>query len=48
MAFQPMPLSRGALPFDHPEWIFELKYDGFSSPLAGTLVIWRAEKYEQR
>jgi len=29
MAFQPMPLSRRALPFDHPEWIFELKYDGF-------------------
>src|SRR5437016_6447947 len=31
MAFQPMPLSRRALPFDHPEWIFELKYDGFRS-----------------
>ncbi len=31
MAFQPMPLLRGALPFDHPEWIFELKYDGFRS-----------------
>ena len=29
MAFQPMPLSRRALPFDHAEWIFELKYDGF-------------------
>jgi len=29
MALQPMPLSRRALPFDHPEWIFELKYDGF-------------------
>ena len=26
-----MPLSRGPLPFDHPEWIFELKYDGFRS-----------------
>ena len=24
-----MPLSRRPLPFDHPEWIFELKYDGF-------------------
>jgi hypothetical protein len=22
MAFQPMPLSRRELPFDHPEWIF--------------------------
>jgi bifunctional non-homologous end joining protein LigD len=31
MAFQPMPLSRKPLPFDHPEWIFELKYDGFRS-----------------
>ena len=29
MAFQPMPLCRRPLPFDHPEWIFELKYDGF-------------------
>jgi bifunctional non-homologous end joining protein LigD len=24
-----MPLSRRPLPFDHAEWIFELKYDGF-------------------
>jgi bifunctional non-homologous end joining protein LigD len=31
MAFQPMPLSRKALPFDHPDWLFELKYDGFRS-----------------
>jgi bifunctional non-homologous end joining protein LigD len=31
MAFQPMPLSRRAAPFDHAEWIFELKYDGFRS-----------------
>ena len=31
MAFQPMPLSRKPAPFDHPEWVFELKYDGFSS-----------------
>jgi bifunctional non-homologous end joining protein LigD len=31
MAFQPMPLSRQPAPFDHPEWIFELKYDGFRS-----------------
>jgi bifunctional non-homologous end joining protein LigD len=29
VAIQPMPLSRRPLPFDHPEWIFELKYDGF-------------------
>ena len=31
MAFQPMQLSRRPAPFDHPEWIFELKYDGFRS-----------------
>src|SRR6202022_2103199 len=31
MASQPMPLSRRPLPFDHPEWVFELKYDGFRS-----------------
>jgi bifunctional non-homologous end joining protein LigD len=31
MAFRPMPLLRRPLPFDHPEWIFELKYDGFRS-----------------
>ena len=24
-----MPLGRRAAPFDHPDWIFELKYDGF-------------------
>ncbi len=24
-----MPLARRAAPFDHPDWIFELKYDGF-------------------
>lgn len=24
-----MPLGRRAEPFDHPEWLFELKYDGF-------------------
>src|ERR1700731_2688948 len=31
MAFQPMPLSRRPAPFDHPEWVFELKLDGFRS-----------------
>ena len=31
MAFQPMPLSRRPAPFDHPDWVFELKYDGFRS-----------------
>jgi len=24
-----MPLLRRPLPFDHPQWVFELKYDGF-------------------
>jgi bifunctional non-homologous end joining protein LigD len=27
-----MPLSRRPAPFDQPEWMFELKYDGFRSP----------------
>lgn len=29
MKYQPMPLGRRAVPFDDPEWLFELKYDGF-------------------
>src|SRR5438128_2420059 len=29
LQFQPMPLQRRSLPFDEPEWLFELKYDGF-------------------
>src|SRR5207245_2859693 len=29
LTFQHMPLSRRARPFNHPEWLFELKYDGF-------------------
>jgi ATP-dependent DNA ligase len=24
-----MTLARVAAPFDHPDWIFELKHDGF-------------------
>ena len=27
--WRPMPLLRATAPFDHPEWIFELKHDGF-------------------
>jgi len=27
--FQPMPLQRRSLPFDDPNWIYELKMDGF-------------------
>jgi hypothetical protein len=26
MLFQPMPLSRRAEPFNHPDWIFEIKW----------------------
>src|SRR5207249_4908029 len=28
-ALSPMPLLKRAAPFDDPNWIFELKYDGF-------------------
>src|SRR5256712_4595344 len=31
LQFQPMPLLKRAAPFDHPNWIFELKYDGYRS-----------------
>jgi len=27
--FQPMPLLKRAAPFDNPDWIYELKMDGF-------------------
>ena len=27
--FQPMPLRKRAAPFDDPNWIYELKMDGF-------------------
>jgi bifunctional non-homologous end joining protein LigD len=26
---EPMPLASFHAPFNHPDWIFELKYDGF-------------------
>ena len=26
---QPLPLSRRPQPFSHPDWLFEVKYDGF-------------------
>src|SRR5438093_3773893 len=29
MNFQPMPLLKRAAPFNHTDWLFELKYDGF-------------------
>ena len=27
----PMRLDQQAKPFDHPEWLFEVKFDGFRS-----------------
>jgi bifunctional non-homologous end joining protein LigD len=27
--WRPMPLLRAPAPFDHPDWLFELKHDGF-------------------
>jgi bifunctional non-homologous end joining protein LigD len=27
----PLPLSVRSTPFDHPDWIFEIKFDGFRS-----------------
>jgi len=29
LPLQPMPLRRRRDAFDHPDWLFELKYDGF-------------------
>src|SRR5437763_2289962 len=29
MQHRPMPLVRIPEPFDHPDWLFELKHDGF-------------------
>ena len=31
--FQPLPLSRARAPFSHPDWIFEIKWDGFRALL---------------
>jgi bifunctional non-homologous end joining protein LigD len=30
---QPLPLSRARAPFSHPDWIFEVKWDGFRALL---------------
>lgn len=27
--FQPLPLVRRPEPFSHPDWLYEIKYDGF-------------------
>src|SRR5215472_15584700 len=31
--FQPMPLDRAREPFSHPEWLYEIKHDGFRALL---------------
>jgi bifunctional non-homologous end joining protein LigD len=31
--FQPLPLSRARAPFSHPNWLFEIKWDGFRALL---------------
>lgn len=28
-SFEPLPLTRRPEPFSHPDWVFEVKYDGF-------------------
>ena len=33
MMFQPMPLGRRGEPFNHPDWLFEIKWDGFRALL---------------
>ena len=33
MLFEPMPLTRRAEPFNDPDWIFEIKWDGFRAIL---------------
>jgi len=32
--YTPMPVGRRREPFDHPDWIYELKYDGFRALLS--------------
>ena len=31
--FRPLPLSRAREPFSHPDWLFEIKWDGFRALL---------------
>jgi bifunctional non-homologous end joining protein LigD len=31
--FHPLPLSRARAPFSHPDWLFEVKWDGFRALL---------------
>lgn len=33
MLFTPIPLTRRAEPFSHPDWVFEIKWDGFRALL---------------
>ena len=30
-SFQPMPVGRSPRPFSHPDWIYEIKWEGFRS-----------------
>lgn len=48
----PMPLARRRVPFDDPDWCFELKYDGFRAlalvtPTDVTFVSRRGHPYKQ-
>jgi len=36
--FQFLPLVRRPEPFSHPDWLFEIKYDGFRWKPAGKQV----------
>ena len=36
-----MPLGRARDPFSHPEWIFEVKWDGFWSLVHIDRGVWR-------
>ncbi|MCZ6870166.1 MAG: hypothetical protein O7G84_11745 [Gammaproteobacteria bacterium] len=35
----PMRLTQQAKPFDHPEWLFEVKFDGFRALPASTVSV---------
>jgi ATP-dependent DNA ligase len=38
MQYQAMPLSRKAEPFSHPDWLFEVKWDGFRALLTSSMA----------
>jgi len=39
MNFQPMPLLKRAAPFDDPDWIYELKMDGFRATPSSSMAV---------